>query len=86
MLTTEPLDTTNIVNALTDLPTHFAYLTNSDTETDNSNLCSARRWAWYYKEPACPKYWSDWSCKSAVVHRADLRTHTRVVRRELARE
>ena len=44
--------------------------------------------------PACPKYWSAWSCKSnfwlhlyeTAVHRADVRTNTRVGRRELAKE
>jgi hypothetical protein len=51
---------------------------------DNADLCSARRWAWYCKDPACPKYWSAWSYKSnfwlhlyeTVVHRADVRRHT----------
>jgi hypothetical protein len=59
MLKMEPLDTTNIVDVLTDLSTPFDYLMNSDSDTDNANLRSARRWARYYKEPACPKYWSD---------------------------
>ena len=94
MLMTEPLDTTIIVDVLTDLSTPFSYLTNSDTDTDNTNLRSARRWAWYYKEPVCPKYWSDRSCKSnfrlhfyeTALHRADVLTHTRVGRRELAGE
>jgi hypothetical protein len=94
MLTTKPFDTTNIVDVLADLSTPFGYLTNSDTDTDNANLRCARQWAWYYREPACPKYWSDWSCKSnfwmylyeMAVHRADVRTHTRVGRRELVRE
>lgn len=94
MLTTEPLDTTNIVDVPADLSTPFDYLTNSDTDADNADLRSARRWAWYCKDPACPKYWSAWSCKSnfwlhlyeTAVHRADVRTHTRVGRRELARE
>jgi hypothetical protein len=94
MLTTEPLDTANIVDVPADLSTPFDYLTNGDTDADNADLCSARRWAWYYKDPACPKYWSAWSCKSnfwlhlyeTAVHRADVRTHIRVGRRELARE
>jgi len=55
------------------------------------SLYSARRWVWYYKDLACPKYWSAWFCKShfwlhvykTAVHRADVRTHTC---RELARE
>jgi len=55
------------------------------------SLYSARRWVWYYKDLAYPKYWSAWSCKSnfwlhvykTAVHRADVRTHTC---RELARE
>jgi hypothetical protein len=45
MLTTEPLDTTIMVDVLTDLSTHFDYLTDSDADTDNTNLRSARRWA-----------------------------------------
>ena len=61
---------------------------------DNADLCSVHRWAWYCKDPACPKYWSAWSCKSnfwlhlykTAVHRADARTYTRVGRRKLARE
>jgi hypothetical protein len=94
LLTTEPLDTANIVDVPADLSTPFDYLTNSDTDADNADLCSARRWTWYCKDPACPKYWSAWSCKSnfwlhlyeTAVHRADVRTHTRVGRRELAKE
>jgi hypothetical protein len=61
MLTTEPLDTANIVDVSADLSTPFDYLTNSDTDADNADLCSAHRWAWYCKDPACPKYWSAWS-------------------------
>ncbi|KAI5863308.1 hypothetical protein GGS23DRAFT_566343 [Durotheca rogersii] len=94
MLTTEPLDIADIVGVPVDLATPFDYLTNSDTDADNAELRSARRWAWYCKDPACPKYWSSWSCKSNFwlhlyetdVHRADVRTHTRVGRRELAKE
>ncbi|PMD16204.1 hypothetical protein NA56DRAFT_709010 [Hyaloscypha hepaticicola] len=84
MLTTEPLDTTNTVDIPADISTPFDYLTNSDTDADNADLGSARRWAWYCKDPACPKYWSAWSSKSnfwlhlyeTAVHRADVRTHT----------
>ena len=94
MLTTELLDTAGIDVPPTDLSTPFDYLTNSDTDADNADLCGARRWAWYCKDPACPKYWVAWSCKSnfwlhlyeTAVHRADVRTHTRVGRRELARD
>jgi len=43
MLTTEPLDTTNIVDVPADLSTPFDYLTNSDTDADNADLRSARR-------------------------------------------
>jgi hypothetical protein len=56
MITTEPLDTANIVDVPADLFTPFDYLTNSDTDADNADLGSACRWAWYYKDPACPKY------------------------------
>ena len=94
MLTTELLDTADIDVPPTDLSTPFDYLTNSDTDADNSDLYGARRWAWYCKDPACPRYWVAWLCKSnfwlhlyeTAVHRADVRTHTRVGRRELARE
>ena len=58
MLTTEPLDTVNIVDVPADLSIPFDYLTNSDTDADSADLCSARRWAWYCKDPACLKYWS----------------------------
>jgi hypothetical protein len=53
MLTTEPLDTSNIVDVPANLSTPFDYLMNSDSDTDvdNADLCSASRWAWY-----CPKY------------------------------
>ena len=94
MLTTEPLDIANIVDVPADLSAPFDYLTDSDTDADNADLCGARRWAWYCKNPACPKYWSAWSCKSnfwlylyeTTVHHADVRPHTRVGRRELAKE
>ncbi len=94
MLTTEPLDTADIIDIPTDLSTPFDYLTTSDTDADNAALCCAHRWAWYCKNPACPKYWSAWSCKSnfwlhlyeTAVHRADIRTHTQVGRRKLVRE
>ncbi|OCK72732.1 hypothetical protein K432DRAFT_455751 [Lepidopterella palustris CBS 459.81] len=52
MLTTEPLDTTDIVDVLADLSILFVYLTNSDTDTDNADLCSTRRWAWYLQGPS----------------------------------
>ena len=34
MLTTEPLDTANIIDVPTDLSTPFDYLTNSDTNAE----------------------------------------------------
>jgi hypothetical protein len=43
MLTTEPLDTTNIINIPVNLSIPFDYLTNSDTDADNADLDSARR-------------------------------------------
>ncbi len=73
ILTTEPLDTANIVDVPADLSTPFDYLTNSDTDADNDDLCSSRRWEWYCKDPACPKYWSAWSCKSNI----ELHLYTR---------
>ena len=56
MLTTEPLDIANIVDVPADLSTPFDYLTDSDTDADNADLRRARQWAWYCKDPACPKY------------------------------
>jgi len=38
MLTTEPLDTVNIVDVLADLSIPFDYLTNSDTDADSADL------------------------------------------------
>jgi hypothetical protein len=58
MLTTEPLNTANIVNISTNLSTPFDYLMNNDTNTDNADLYNVRQWAWSYKDPACLKYWS----------------------------
>ncbi|TRX96528.1 hypothetical protein FHL15_002800 [Xylaria flabelliformis] len=96
MLTTEPLssDTTTDVLVIARTSAQFDYLTSSDTDADNADLFPTHRWAWYCKDPTCPQYWSAWSCKSnfwlhlfeTEVHRADLRTHTRVGRRNLARE
>jgi hypothetical protein len=42
MLTTEPLDTANIVDVPTNLSTPFNYLTNSDTDdADDARTCAA---------------------------------------------
>ncbi len=95
MFTTRPREPTDFIDTSTTASTPFDYATSSDTDADNATLPSARRWAWYCKEPACPGYWSSWSCKSIFwlhlhetsVHKEDApRTHTRVGRRELARE
>jgi hypothetical protein len=43
MLTMELLDTANIVDDPAGPSTPFDHLTNSDTDTDNAGLCSARR-------------------------------------------
>jgi hypothetical protein len=94
MFTTEPLDTANIVDVPADLSTPFDYLTESDTDADNADMCSAHRWAWYCGDPACPKYWSAWPCKSnswlhlyeTAVHDADVRTHTHTGRTSRAGE
>ncbi len=94
MLTTQLLDTAPLNEVPARLSTPFDYLTTSDTDADNADLPRTRRWAWYCKDPACPKYWMAWLCKSnfwlhlyeTAVHREDVRTHTRAGRRELARE
>ncbi|GAW19312.1 hypothetical protein ANO14919_087980 [Xylariales sp. No.14919] len=94
MLTTGPLSGDTTADVPAPPSALFDYLTSSDTDADNADLFPTHRWAWYCKDPACPKYWSAWSCKSNFwvhlfetdVHRADLRTHTRVGRRNLARE
>jgi len=93
MLTTELLDTANIVDVPCRL-IHTLRLPDEQRHRRGHDLCSARRWAWYCKDPACPKCWSAWSCKSnfwlhlyeTAVHYADIRTYTRVGRRDLARE
>lgn len=69
------------------------YLADTDTDTENSNLPSCRRWVWYCKLRACPKYYTAWSCKTnfllhlyeTPVHREDAATRTREGRRQLAR-
>jgi hypothetical protein len=54
MLTTEPLDTTNIINVPADLSTAFDYLTNSDTDADNADLGSARSVGMVLQGPRVP--------------------------------
>ena len=38
------------------------YLTDADTDTENSSLSSDRRWVWYCKLRSCPDYYSAWTC------------------------
>jgi hypothetical protein len=45
MLTTEPLDTADIVDVAAHVSTPFDYLTNSYPDADNADLYTARRWA-----------------------------------------
>ncbi|KAI7971756.1 hypothetical protein EIK77_000910 [Talaromyces pinophilus] len=40
------------------------YVTDTDTDTENSVLPRHRRWVWYCKLRSCPKYYSAWTCKS----------------------
>ncbi|PLB47850.1 hypothetical protein P170DRAFT_447718 [Aspergillus steynii IBT 23096] len=69
------------------------YLTESDTDIENSTLPPSRRWLWYCKLPDCPKYYSAWTCKTnfllhlyeTPIHREDGNTKTREDRRTLAR-
>ncbi|KAE8340223.1 hypothetical protein BDV24DRAFT_134435 [Aspergillus arachidicola] len=69
------------------------YLTDSDTDTENSTLPPSRRWVWYCKLPGCPKYYAAWTCKTnfllhlyeTPMHREDDNTKTRESRRTLAR-
>ncbi|TKA56516.1 hypothetical protein B0A55_13013 [Friedmanniomyces simplex] len=46
MLTTKPLEPADYIEVPTDSFMPFDYLTNSDTDADNADLPSARRWAW----------------------------------------
>lgn len=69
------------------------YLTDSDTDTENSTLPPSRRWVWYCKLPGCPNYYSAWTCKTnfllhlyeTPMHREDDNTKMRESRRTLAR-
>jgi hypothetical protein len=56
ILTVELLNSANIVGVPADLSTSFDYPTDNDTDVDNASLYRACQWAWYYKDPACPKY------------------------------
>jgi hypothetical protein len=69
------------------------YLTDADTDAENSVLPPTRRWVWYCKLRNCPGYNSAWACKTnflrhlyeTPVHLADSSTKTRDGRRQLAR-
>ena len=69
------------------------YFGDTDTDTENSSLPHTRRWVWYCKNPACPKYYAAWTCKSnfilhlyeTPIHREDVTTHARDSRRQLVR-
>lgn len=68
------------------------YLTDADTDTENSTLPSSRRWVWYCKLPHCPGYYSAWTCKTNFLfhlyetpaHLNDAAIKTRAGRRSLA--
>ncbi|KAI1420370.1 hypothetical protein F5Y12DRAFT_719595 [Xylaria sp. FL1777] len=67
------------------------YLSDNDTDAENSTLPATRRWAWYCKLPACPEYYKAWVSKSnfslhlyeSEAHRRDPAAATRKGRREL---
>ena len=69
------------------------YLTDNDTDRENSGLAPSRRYVWYCKLRTCSKYYAAWSCKSNFLlhlfetpaHRNDPRTKTREGRRQLSR-
>lgn len=69
------------------------YLTESDTDTENSTLPPTRRWVWYCQLPGCPKYYSAWTCKTnflchlyeTPIHCEDDNTKTRESWRTLAK-
>lgn len=66
------------------------YVTDTDTDAENSDLPPARRWVWYCKLRTCPKYYRAWTCKSNFLlhlyetseHRNDEQSRTREGRRE----
>jgi hypothetical protein len=86
-------DETNFVSRSLAAQSFSSYLTDSDTDTENSVLPPNRRWVWYCKLRNCPGYYSAWSCKTnfllhlyeTPVHREDASTKTREGRRRLAR-
>ncbi|KAI0438936.1 hypothetical protein F4803DRAFT_533180 [Xylaria telfairii] len=69
------------------------YLGDTDTDTENASLPPHRRWVWYCKHRACPKYYSAWASKTNWLlhlyetpeHREDSTTTTREGRLELAK-
>lgn len=86
-------DTENFVSRCIAAQSFAEYLTDSDTDTENSTLPPTRRWVWYCKLPSCPKYYSAWTCKTnfllhlydTPMHREDDNTKSRESRRTLAR-
>ncbi|KIV98496.1 uncharacterized protein PV09_09698 [Verruconis gallopava] len=90
----KPLKPADFDDIPTDSPTLFDCLTNSDNDTLNVDLPSARRWARYCRDPVCHKYLTAWPCKSnfwlhlygTAVHCEDVRTYAKAGRRKLARE
>jgi hypothetical protein len=94
MLITEPLDIANIIDVPVDLSTLFDYLMDSGTNADNADLRKAVSGHGTARTPRVLSIVSAWSYKSnfwlhlyeTAVYRADVRTHIRVGRRELAKE
>ena len=63
------------------------YLTDTDTDAENSVLPRNRRWVWYCKLRTCPKYCSTWICKSNfLLHLYETPEHRGGVDRERRRQ
>ena len=94
MLTTEPLDTTIIVDVLTDLSTPFGYLTNAIPTPTTLTYAAPVGWHGIIRNLLAPSIratgpvsrTSGLHFYETALHRADVLTHTRVGRRELAGE
>ncbi|KAI9781457.1 MAG: hypothetical protein M1816_002378 [Peltula sp. TS41687] len=85
-------DETNFVSQSLAVQSFSSYLTDPDTDTENSVLRPNRRWVWYCKLRDCPGYYSAWTCKTnfllhlyeTPVHQEDASTKTREGRCRLA--
>lgn len=83
----------NFVSRCIEAQSFAEYLTETDTDAENSSLPHTRRWEWYCKSHHCPSYYTAWTCKSKFllhlyetpIHREDPSTRSREGRRLLAK-